>query len=95
MPPSIPTHTHTPTPTPSDGSGNGGGGGGDEEELLDDDVPLADIPHNEEELLDEDVPLADVPQTGDGLYGWLAAALASGLGLVSLTHKRKKEDEEV
>ncbi len=87
--------TSTPTPTPSDSGGNGGGGGGDEEELLDDDVPLADIPHNEEELLDEDVPLADVPQTGDGLYGWLAAALASGLGLVSLTHKRKKEDEEV
>ncbi len=67
-----------------------------EEDMIPDEVPLADLPPEEEleELLEGDaVPLANVPETGDKAPIWGVAAGISGAALLFLT-KRKKEEEE-
>ncbi|OUQ81645.1 Cna B-type domain-containing protein [Flavonifractor sp. An100] len=63
---------------------------GDVTDLGDEDVPLSELP-------DEDVPKADVPATGDNLMVWVMAAAVSGIGLVwlTLTGKKRKEDEAI
>ncbi len=73
-------------------------------ELPDEEVPLADIGDEETPLADmgdEEVPLTEigdeeVPLTGDVSTLFAAAFAASGLGLsvLSVTGKRKKNDEE-
>lgn len=54
--------------------------------------PEVETPNEElVDLPDEEVPLADVPKTGDPLLVFLAAAAASGLGLLGLSCKKKEE----
>ena len=54
--------------------------------------PEVETPNEElVDLPDEEVPMADVPKTGDPLLVFLAAAAASGLGLLGLSCKKKEE----
>ena len=64
-----------------------------EEEIVDEEVPLAQLP--EEEIPDEDIPLANIPMTGDSTGRWGALSLLSAaalLGLSILGRKKGKED---
>ena len=71
----------------------------DEIEIPEEDVPLAGIPDETEgedfeiEIPEEDVPLADVPKTGDESVLWIAAIIASVLGLAWLDLNEKKRQK--
>lgn len=94
-------------------TGGGGGGGGytptpkpdpipeppvDDEEIVDEDVPLAALPvPGDEELEDfeeEEVPLANVPKTSDMALFWLASSALSGIGLGALNLKKREDEDE-
>lgn len=94
-------------------TGGGGGGGGytptpkpdpipeppvDDEEIVDEDVPLAALPvPGDEELEDfeeEEVPLANVPRTSDMALFWLASSALSGIGLGALNLKKREDEDE-
>lgn len=61
-------------------------------DIPDEDEPLTDIPTTD--IPDEDVPLSDIPKTGDISALWLALAALSGSGLVGLSLTGKKRQEE-
>ena len=46
------------------------------------------------EIPDDEVPLADVPQTGDPMLIYAGLTVLSGMGLLGLSLKKKKEDTE-
>ena len=94
--PVTPAQPETPAAPAQSGSSNGGA---DvlEEEILDEEAPLASGAEAEDaeeadltDLADEQVPMAEVPQTGDAACLWAAAAAASGAMLLVL-RKRKEE----
>ena len=57
-------------------------------DLPEENVPTTDLP-------EEEVPMAEAPATGDSLSAWILAAAVSGAGLVwlTLTGKKRKEDD--
>ena len=90
------TVTPTPDPTPVEPTDPTDP---PEEEIEDEDPPLADLPEEgteiedeeppladlpEETIDDEEPPMADAPKTGDNLGLWMTTASLSGLGLVAL-----------
>ncbi len=94
--PVTPAQPETPAAPAQSGSSNGGA---DvlEEEILDEEAPLASGAEAEDaeeadltDLADEQVPMAEVPQTGDAACLWAVAAAASGAMLLVL-RKRKEE----
>lgn len=70
-------------------------------ELTDEETPTGETPDNvttpdePTDIQEEAVPKANVPATGDNLALWIMAAAVSGIGLVwiSLTGKKRREDE--
>ena len=66
--------------------------------VLDEEVPLADIPDEaalEVEIFDDLIPLADVPATGDISIIWYGATLLSlaGLLVLSLLGRNKTQED--
>lgn len=65
--------------------------------VLDEEVPLADIPDEaalEVEIFDDLIPLADVPATGDISIIWYGATLLSLAGLLVLSLLGRKKTQE-
>lgn len=59
-------------------------------EIPEEDVPLAETPEEEVEVPEVDVLLSDVPKTGDISALWYAMILLSAVGLVCLSVLGKK-----
>ncbi len=65
------------------------------EEIPEEEVPLVELPEEPAvEIPEEEVPLAEAPKTGDNLGLWFLLAASSGLGLVWMTITGKKRKDE-
>ena len=71
-----------------------------DEDIDDGNPPQGELPEESQEpdetIDDEKPPMGDAPQTGDNLGVWIAAAVASGAGLMGVigATRKRKEDEE-
>ncbi len=60
--------------------------------ILDEEIPLANLPQETVEIFDENVPLTSLPRTGDSSFPWHVMMVLSGISMLILTMKKKGEE---